>query len=185
MGSGGLPGMGAPLGGSHMGPTSRLPLGPSQHGGWHNRAGPGQGLPGAPSGPVQVSGHSRGATPGVRAGARLVTRGAGGLCLGIGGAEGGSDGSGSRNRPGAHREDGLEVVEQLNVLGDPGAGPADQVVLAAGEQGASGHTGPMVSRALGCTPARSRIPRPRTVSAWLQPEPPSPEEGSHNRPTTA
>ena len=36
----------------------------------------------------------------------------------------------------AHREDSLEVVEQLDVLGDPRAGPADHVVLAArGRQG--------------------------------------------------
>lgn len=31
----------------------------------------------------------------------------------------------------AHREDGFQVVEQLDVLRDPRAGPADQIVLAA------------------------------------------------------
>lgn len=40
---------------------------------------------------------------------------------------------GSAPRGCAHREHGLEVVEQLDVLGDAGAGPADHVVLAAGE----------------------------------------------------
>lgn len=34
----------------------------------------------------------------------------------------------------AHREDGLEVVEQLDVLGDARAGPADHIVLTARER---------------------------------------------------
>lgn len=100
---------------------------------------------------------------------------------GAGGTPAGSSAGGQRQQRGspglcAHREDGPEVVEQLDVLGDAGAGPADHVVLAArGRRGGEepGHqdlgAGAQRVPALWGAPAGQRLPAssPRAnPAAW-------------------
>lgn len=96
-------------------------------------------------------------------------------CCGGSSSAGGGGGRQQRGSPGvcAHREHDLEVVEQLDVLGDAGAGPADHVVLAMKRVMLEAGTGTAESppAPTAQTPQPTSVPSRGTGTgpAWLSP----------------